>query len=86
MDVRTTNTKINNDLAAQLVSETTRAQFTSLETLLKSDNNFKKLRKALADATPPCIPYVGMALTDLVFLEGTSHIKERWRAIARCLG
>jgi son of sevenless len=42
----------------------------TLEALLKSDGNFKLLRRSIQDATPPCIPYVGMSLSDLVFIEG----------------
>ena len=31
--------------------------------------NFKSLRTFLVDASPPCIPYIGLYFTDLIFVE-----------------
>lgn len=35
----------------------------------RSDKNWKKHRKLVQTAIPPCIPYLGMYLTDLVFAD-----------------
>ncbi|KNC49780.1 cell division control protein [Thecamonas trahens ATCC 50062] len=43
--------------------------FESLKTLLSREKNFKNMRDALPTLNPPIIPYVGMWLTDLTFLE-----------------
>uniref|UniRef100_A0A6B2KX29 Ras-GEF domain-containing protein n=1 Tax=Arcella intermedia TaxID=1963864 RepID=A0A6B2KX29_9EUKA len=36
---------------------------------LDSSRSFAKLRQAIREANPPCIPYMGMYLTDLNFIE-----------------
>eukprot|EP00727_Mastigamoeba_balamuthi_P003858 m51a1_g1347 hypothetical protein (736) ;mRNA; f:343676-346636 len=33
------------------------------------EKNFKALRELLAGASPPCVPYIGLYFTDLVFIE-----------------
>ena len=40
----------------------------TLATLCSTDSNRKAYRQALSEATPPCIPYLGVYLTDLTFL------------------
>ena len=35
---------------------------------MKPTKNFSEYRKALHSATPPCIPFVGVYLTDLTFV------------------
>lgn len=40
----------------------------TLATLCSTDANRKAYRQALNEATPPCIPYLGVYLTDLTFL------------------
>jgi hypothetical protein len=39
------------------------------QTLLARDQNFKMLRQYLHAVDPPVIPYLGMYLTDLIFIE-----------------
>ena len=34
------------------------------------DNNYHEMREILSQAKPPCLPYVGMFLTDLIFVNG----------------
>jgi len=51
------------------VSESTFATFEELKTLLSREKNFKNMRDALPTLNPPVIPYIGMWLTDLTFLE-----------------
>jgi hypothetical protein len=43
--------------------------FEQLELLFEPDANYKNYRSVLDKATPPCIPYVGRLLSDILFLE-----------------
>ena len=45
------------------------AQYDALQALVSIDGNRKAYRHALLSATPPCIPYLGVYLTDLTFIE-----------------
>lgn len=36
---------------------------------MNTAQSFKTYRTALRDATPPCLPYLGVHLSDLVFIE-----------------
>lgn len=40
-----------------------------LERAMSMEGSFKQYRHMLAGADPPCIPYLGVYLTDLVFVE-----------------
>ncbi|XP_043516819.1 ras-specific guanine nucleotide-releasing factor 1-like isoform X3 [Frieseomelitta varia] len=40
-----------------------------LQNIVSSDGRFKNLREALRRCDPPCIPYIGMYLSDLSFIE-----------------
>eukprot|EP01102_Stenamoeba_stenopodia_P023215 TRINITY_DN9920_c0_g1_i2.p1 TRINITY_DN9920_c0_g1~~TRINITY_DN9920_c0_g1_i2.p1 ORF type:complete len:887 (+),score=262.77 TRINITY_DN9920_c0_g1_i2:248-2908(+) len=44
-------------------------QFEVLKKLMSSDGNFEAFRTALHSESPPSIPYLGMYLTDLTFIE-----------------
>jgi len=48
----------------------------SLERL--TAKNFKELRDILMAATPPCIPYIGLCLSDLIFIEDnhTNYLRD----------
>jgi len=39
-----------------------------LETLFESDNNYARYRSALSNAVPPCVPYLGRYLSEVLFL------------------
>jgi len=39
-----------------------------LEDLFESDNNYARYRKALSNAVPPCVPYLGRYLSEILFL------------------
>ena len=41
----------------------------AMRTLIASTKNFGRYREALHSANPPCIPFLGVYLTDLVFIE-----------------
>ena len=48
-----------------------------LQLLVSSDGRFRNLRDALHRTDPPCIPYLGMYLSDLTFIEeGTPNFTE----------
>jgi len=40
--------------------------------LMKSTSNYKQLRAAIATAARPCLPYIGMFLTDLTFIDSAN--------------
>ncbi|KAL1117876.1 hypothetical protein AAG570_004189 [Ranatra chinensis] len=59
------------------VSKTTKQTIEKLQTIVSSDGRFRNLRDALHRCDPPCIPYLGMYLTDLSFIEeGTPNFTE----------
>ncbi len=44
---------------------------------MSSDGRFRNLRDALHRTDPPCIPYLGMYLSDLTFIEeGTPNFTD----------
>ncbi|RMZ85670.1 hypothetical protein DV737_g677, partial [Chaetothyriales sp. CBS 132003] len=53
---------------AQVPAKTTNL-LESMRTLIASTKNFGQYREALHAANPPCIPFLGVFLTDLVFIE-----------------
>ncbi|OWA52235.1 Ras-specific guanine nucleotide-releasing factor 2 [Hypsibius exemplaris] len=61
----------------QKLSKTTKLTIDKLQTLVASDGRFKNMREALHRCDPPCVPYLGMYLTDLSFIEeGTPNYAE----------
>jgi son of sevenless-like protein len=44
-------------------------KFEQMIQLISNDNNFASLRKTVYEVKPPCIPYIGIYLTDLTFIE-----------------
>ncbi|XP_056272801.1 ras-specific guanine nucleotide-releasing factor 1 isoform X1 [Pseudoliparis swirei] len=58
-------------------SKQTKALIDKLQKLVSSEGRFKNLREALKNCDPPCVPYLGMYLTDLAFIEeGTPNYTE----------
>ncbi|KAL3290097.1 hypothetical protein HHI36_023465 [Cryptolaemus montrouzieri] len=51
------------------ISKTTKQTIEKLQHIVSSDGRFRSLRDALHRCDPPCIPYLGMYLTDLSFIE-----------------
>lgn len=48
-----------------------------LQNIVSSEHRFRNLRDALHRCDPPCIPYLGLYLTDLSFIEeGTPNFTE----------
>ncbi|XP_073425110.1 ras-specific guanine nucleotide-releasing factor 1 isoform X2 [Dendrobates tinctorius] len=59
------------------VSKQTKTLIDRLQKLVSSEGRFKNLREALKNCDPPCVPYLGMYLTDLAFIEeGTPNYTE----------
>jgi len=44
-------------------------QFNALEEFVSEANNHERLRVHVATCKPPCIPYLGIYLTDLIHLD-----------------
>ena len=55
-------------VTVQVDSKTT-AGMDALKALLSSTQNYKAMRTALHTSQPPCVPYLGMYLTDMTFVE-----------------
>jgi hypothetical protein len=51
------------------VSSSDRKLFEELKTITDRQKNYANMRKYLKKVNPPCIPYLGMYLTDLTFIE-----------------
>ncbi|KAK4315127.1 hypothetical protein Pmani_013638 [Petrolisthes manimaculis] len=56
--------------------------------LIDSSSSFRAYRQALSDSTPPCIPYIGLILQDLTFVnignsdnlpDGNVNFSKRWQ-------
>ena len=48
-----------------------------LQSLVSSDGRYRNLRDSLHRTDPPCIPYLGMYLSDLTFIEeGTPNFTD----------
>ncbi len=56
------------DGPCQLVSRKDRERFDKLADFLSSENNSEKYRKRLNGCKPPCIPFLGLHLSDLTFI------------------
>lgn len=53
----------------QQVNPKTHALLESMRQLIATTKNFGQYREALQVANPPCIPFLGVYLTDLIFIE-----------------
>ncbi|KAL6096462.1 rasgrf2 [Pungitius sinensis] len=51
------------------VCKQTKALMDRLQKTVSSEGRFKNLRETLKNCNPPCVPYLGMYLTDLAFIE-----------------
>lgn len=57
--------------------KTTRQSIDRLQNLVNTDGKFRSMREALHRCDPPCIPFLGMYLTDLSYIEeGTPNFTE----------
>ena len=53
----------------------TMAHLQQMKVMLSHNANYKMYRKALAESAPPCVPYLGMFLSDLTFAyDGTPSL------------
>jgi son of sevenless-like protein len=53
----------------EAISTRERKEYERLVDLVSRDNNYRSIRRAILDVKPPCIPYIGVFLTDLTFIE-----------------
>jgi son of sevenless-like protein len=53
----------------ELVPAKAKSQFEDLEALMQEDKSYKAYRQNLHTLNPPCIPFIGIYLTDLTFIE-----------------
>jgi Rap guanine nucleotide exchange factor 1 len=53
----------------EAVSSTISATYAKHMELLDSNQSYKRYRAALKQVNPPCVPYLGVYLTDLTFIE-----------------
>uniref|UniRef100_A0A673LPR3 Ras protein-specific guanine nucleotide-releasing factor 2a n=1 Tax=Sinocyclocheilus rhinocerous TaxID=307959 RepID=A0A673LPR3_9TELE len=59
------------------VCKQTKVLMDRLQKIVSSEGRFKNLRETLKNCNPPCVPYLGMYLTDLAFIEeGTPNFTE----------
>jgi len=58
---------------AMLNKKNATARFNALQHLANTSLNNKNYREALKRATPPCLPHLGVFLTDLTFIEDGYH-------------
>uniref|UniRef100_A0A3P8VYA8 Ras protein specific guanine nucleotide releasing factor 2 n=1 Tax=Cynoglossus semilaevis TaxID=244447 RepID=A0A3P8VYA8_CYNSE len=60
------------------VCKQTKSLMDRLQKTVSSEGRFKNLRETLKNCNPPCVPYLGMYLTDLAFIEeGTPNFTEQ---------
>ncbi|KAH9203901.1 ras guanine nucleotide exchange factor domain-containing protein [Leptodontidium sp. 2 PMI_412] len=52
-----------------MVSQKRKDMLQGLQAIVKPDKNYAVLRRRLHDHVPPCLPFVGMYLTDLTFVD-----------------
>lgn len=53
----------------ELLKSEAKRDHDELLALISGDNNFRAIRHAILYVKPPCIPYIGVTLTDLTFIE-----------------
>ncbi|XP_032752942.1 ras-specific guanine nucleotide-releasing factor 2-like [Rattus rattus] len=70
-------TEVPSRLKKILPSPQTKALMDKLQKTVSSEGRFKNLRETLKNCNPPAVPYLGMYLTDLAFIEeGTPNFTE----------
>ena len=59
------------------ISKTSSGTISKLQILVSSDGRHRNMRDALHRCDPPCIPYLGIYLSDLTYIEeGTTNFTE----------
>jgi len=60
-----------------IVSQRRKDMLKALQAIVEPDKNYAVLRRRLHDHVPPCLPFVGMYLTDLTFVDaGNSAMRQ----------
>jgi len=61
-------------------------QFEVVSKALSQDGNNKAIRELLSTLSPPCVPYIGMFLSDLVFMaDGNKDILKGYEDSSMCV-
>ncbi len=55
-----------------------------LEGVMGSEYSWRNYRTALREANPPCVPYIGVYLQDLLFIEEGNPGKKKKKKVASC--
>ena len=53
----------------EIVSQKTKSLFELLKSIIDNSRNYTVLRQRLQNQVPPCLPFVGMYMTDLTFVD-----------------
>lgn len=53
----------------QLLDAKQKKKYEEVQNIMSREKNFQNFRAHLHKADPPCIPYLGLYLTDLTFIE-----------------
>ena len=53
----------------EYVSSKTKLRIENMRTIIKHERNYASLRAIFQNQTPPCVPWVGLYLTDLTFVD-----------------
>jgi len=53
----------------ELVNRPLKEILNDLQSLVSADNCFAKLRETIHNCNPPCVPFIGFYLTDLLFMD-----------------
>jgi len=53
----------------EMIGTRERKEYERMLELVSRNNNYRAIRRAILDVKPPCIPYIGVFLTDLTFIE-----------------
>jgi hypothetical protein len=56
-------------VAQQLIDSKQRRKYEETQQVMAREKNFQNFRAHLHQVDPPCIPYLGVYLTDLTFIE-----------------
>jgi len=60
----------------EALPKSTRATFVQLQDILNPDENFNNLRTAMRNAEPPVIPFMGLYLTQMTYIDENEDMKD----------
>ena len=70
---------LSNLIKLQLLDAKQKKRYEEVQNIMSREKNFQNFRAHLHKADPPCIPYLGLYLTDLTFIEdGNKDFIQEW--------